>query len=153
MGRPAATRPAAAPVVPVAALSAPEEPAAPAVSSELMAIWPVFLEQLSSQKMSLAAYLAEAKPLQLQEGRLTVGLPGFALHQEVLSVPEHRRIIEKLLSELCKIRVSVEYVVLPEGVSGAPAAASAAADPAAPAIVRDIVDLFNATIMDRPRPT
>ncbi len=149
---PVSTPPRAA--VPLKAEAVETTPQPPVeLSSELLAIWPPFLEQLGSQKMSLAAYLADARPLQLDEGRLTVGLPGFALHQEVLSVPEHRRIIEKLLSELYQRKVSVEYSVLPADAAPASAALSPSADPAAPAIVQDIVKLFNATVLDRPRPT
>ena len=105
--------------------------------------------------MSLAAYLTEARPLTLNGGTLTVGLPGFALHHEVVSGTENRRLIEQLLSDVLKSPVTVEYTTLTEPVAPlAPAkAAPPTIDSTAPPIVQDIVNLFNATIMDRPRPT
>ena len=129
-------------------------PAVPvqAVPEAFATLWPVFLERLGAKKMSLAAYLADAKPLSLDVGDLTVGLPGFALHHEVLTVADNRRLIEGLLSELAKTRLTVRYTTLPESLK-APADFPSA--PAAPAssvspVVQAIVTLFNATILDRP---
>ena len=115
----------------------------------LAAQWPVFLERLGAQKISLAAYLAEGKPLHLDGGLLTIGLPAFALHQEVLTVLEHRRLIERLLAELYQTTILVQYATLPEPAEPS-AAPSAAESSAAPPIVQDIVKLFNATILDQP---
>ncbi len=126
-----------------AAMSAPEE---------VGRLWPMFLERLGSKKMSLAAYLADAKPLRLEHGALTVGLPGFALHQEVLSVVENRRLITGLLSELYQAPITVEYTTLPNPVQP-PDAAPAPAVPTTPPVVQEIVNLFNATLIDRPRTT
>ena len=125
----------------------------PAVEPEALAtLWPTFLERLGAQKMSLAAYLAESKPLELVDGTLTIGLPGFALHQEVLSVAETRRLIARLLSELCQATIVVEYATLPEEtLQDRPASSSRL--PVAeslPPVVKDIVSLFNATVLNPP---
>ena len=112
-------------------------------------IWPVFLERLGAQKMSLAAYLMHAKPLRLDGATLTVGLAGFALHQEVVSHAEHRRVIDQLLSELVGRPVTVQYATLP----AAAAAQETMAPPVtAPALVQDIVNLFNASVIGPARP-
>ena len=119
----------------------------------MAAIWPVFLERLGEKKMSLAAYLAEAKPLRVEGGVVTVGLPGFALHQEVLTIVEHRRLIEGLLSELAQSRLSVRYTTLPaaaRSVGPGQPPPPLKPEPAVPPVVQDIVNLFNATILDRP---
>ena len=120
------------------------------ISETLAAVWPQFLDRLASQKMSLAAYLADAKPLTLQDGLLTIGLPGFALHQEVLSVVENRRLITNVLSGLVKTAVNVQYTTLPE--SDQPETIQKPT-PAASPVVQDIVNLFNATLLDRPSTT
>ena len=127
---------------------APAEAPTAEVSEELARLWPVFLERLGAQKMSLAAYLMDAKPLRRTQNRLIVGLSGFALHQEVLT--EHRRLIDKLLSELCQAPITVEYEVLPESYR-TPASASVQRAPPPP-IVQEIVNLFNATVLDQSRP-
>ena len=125
----------------------------PLVASDALSqTWSIFLERLAAQKMSLAAYLADAKPLQLEGNTLTVGLPGFALHQEVLTVVEHRRVIERLLAELCQHPVSVQYTTLPDApASESSATGSSAATASMPPVVQDIVSLFNATLLDQPR--
>ncbi len=158
----ASARPSIAPREAPASLSTGEplaRDAAPAQATlrtpeAVAAIWPAFLDRLGAQKMSLAAYLADAQPVALEEGVLTVGLPAFALHLEVLGLAENRRLIDRILSELSQRAITVEYATLPE--SAAPAAQSAAASAARedmPPVVRDIVDLFNATIVTKPRPS
>jgi DNA polymerase-3 subunit gamma/tau len=149
-----ARTPSAAPAVPPTrapaapptreAATAPEA-AAVSAPEDLAAAWPAFLERLAMQKMSLAAYLAESRPLREAEGLLTVGLPGFALHQEVLTAVEHQRLIERLLSELCQRALRVRYEILPPSLE--PVEAAADAEDPTPPVVQDIVKLFNATIL------
>ena len=143
---------------PAAPSSVPEPSPSPAPSvtsmtapETLAAQWPVFLERLGAQKMSLAAYLAESLPLHLDGKTLTIGLPGFALHQEVLTVLEHRRLIERLLAELCQTPIEVQYATLPEPSEPPLEMEPSTSEPStAPPIVQDIVKLFNATILDQP---
>jgi len=121
-----------------------------ATPGELSTLWPVFLERLGKQKMSLAAYLMDARPLRREQGMVTVGLPGFSLHHEVLTLAENRRMIDQLLSELCAQRVSVQYATLPADDSSSSATAAPAVEVAQPPIVQDIVNLFNATVLNPP---
>ncbi|MBI4342361.1 MAG: DNA polymerase III subunit gamma/tau [Candidatus Omnitrophica bacterium] len=136
-----------------AASPAASEPAAPAASAAVpeawRSLWPAFLEQLGQQKISLAAYLAESRPLQLEGTTLTVGLPGFTLHQEVLSSADNRKLIERLLAELSGTPVMVEYTTATEPVEPVPDAPQTP-QTASPEIIQDIVNLFNATVMDPP---
>ena len=102
--------------------------------------------------MSLAAYLAHATPLQLDGGTLTVGLAGFSLHEEVLSLPDNHRLIDRILSALCKTAIHVRYTTLSEPVEPTQLAEAPPAAEASSPMVQDIVKLFNATI-DQPRTT
>ena len=122
----------------------------------LVDIWATFLERLGAQKMSLAAYLADARPTLIEGGTVTVGVPGSALHQEVLNDVDNRRFIQQLLSDLCQTKVTIQFAALPElkdtqGPPGAPR--PPAEQEQTPGIVQDIVTLFNATVVDKPRPT
>ena len=115
--------------------------------AELSTMWPRFLERLGMKKMSLAAYLSHAKPLTLTEGKLTVGVPSFSLHQEVLSEAENRKVIEALLTELLKTSITVDYTTVPHATaSSATPVPAAAADVQHSGVVQDIVNLFNATL-------
>ncbi len=132
-----------------------QEPAAATAGPPdgVRAIWPVFLERLGAQKMSLAAYLADAQPVGLDGGVLTVGLPAFALHQEVLGLSDNRRLIDRLMTELCRTAVSVQYTTLAAGAGTMAASAAQAPADTAPPLVQEIVNLFNATIITRPQST
>jgi len=148
------TKPADAAAVPVTGVAqAPAAALATPVPEDLVMLWPTFLERLGAQKMSLAAYLAESQPVSLDAGVCTIGVEGFTLHQEVLSHTENRRLVEQLLGELCQVKVSVQYTVLqePSAASTGSADASTATKASSP-IVQEIVNLFNATILDQPRP-
>jgi hypothetical protein len=125
----------------------PEPPA------DIAAMWPRFMERVAAQKMSLAAYLAHARPMGREGNALTIGIPNVALHHEVLSLTDHRRLIERTLSELCGGSVTVQYLTLEDEAPAAPVAAVQEAAATAPPIVQDIVNLFNATLVDKPRTT
>jgi len=121
--------------------------------------WPTVLERLGQQKMSLAAYLMEARPTGISGDRLQVGLPGFALHQEVVTLPESLRLVERTLQEVFAQKLTVEYGTLPapspsapEVAVNQPAAQAMTPDRASPPpspIIQDIVKLFDARIVDR----
>ncbi len=143
----AASKASSAEVVPVRR----EAPVAMVAPEAVAAIWPAFLERLGERKMSLAAYLADAKPLEFSQGILTVGVSGSALHQEVLSQQDHRRLIEQLLEELSGQPLRIAYTALPEAEL-IPAAAPSAPSAPVPPMVHDIVRLFNATVLESPPP-
>ncbi len=156
----AATKPVGAapperPPVAAAASASEMAPEAAAVgqgstAEELSALWPTFLERLGKRKMSLAAYLMDAKPLRRDQETMTVGLPGFSLHHEVLALADNRRLIDQLLSELCNTRITVQYATLPAAGEPSPAPGTTAVSAARPPIVQDIVNLFNATVLNNP---
>ena len=132
----------------------------------IAAQWPVVLERIGRQKMSLAAYLMHARPVGVSGRQIQVGIPGFALHQEVLSVVEHVRLIERTLAEMFGQPLTVQYVTLPPEFAAPPtrdsavSTDSAATAPAAglvvpsgptiPPIVQEIMTLFDATVLPRP---
>ena len=136
---------ARSPVTTAASLPAQTVAAPP---QALLEIWPAFLERMGAQKMSLAAYLAHARPVALEGQTLTIGVLNVALHQEVLSVADNRRLIERILSELSGTAVTVQYVTVEEDAPFVPSPAGP--DTEAPPIVQDIVNLFNATLLNRP---
>ncbi|MBI2174860.1 MAG: hypothetical protein HYU33_06665 [Candidatus Omnitrophica bacterium] len=117
----------------------------------IVSLWPEFLEKLGQQKMSLSAYLADSRPVALKENVLTVGLPSFSLHQEVLSHSDNRKLITNLLNSLCQSHLTMSYTTLTESPSEELSKPSTSNPSAAPTVVQDIVKMFNATLIDRPR--
>ncbi|MBI2093500.1 MAG: hypothetical protein HYT88_02090 [Candidatus Omnitrophica bacterium] len=135
------------------------EPSSDVITSEgegvrleaIVSLWPEFLEKLGQQKMSLSAYLADSRPVALKENVLTVGLPSFSLHQEVLSHSDNRKLITNLLNSLCQSHLTITYTTLTESPSEQLSKPSTTTPAAAPTVVQDIVKMFNATLIDRPR--
>ena len=123
--------------------------------------WPTVLERLGQRKISLAAYLADTRPLSVAGDQLEVGIHGFALHHEVLTSIEHLRLIEVVLQEVFGQPVHVRYATLPPvpadaslhtaaQPSGSPGELFRSSTPEreAPPIVQDIMKLFNATVVN-----
>ncbi len=148
---PAARAPESSPEV------APPEPAAvpatPADPNDVDARWPHFMQRLGQTRMSLAAYLSESRPNRIEGDKFFIGLPGFALHQEVLSTHENRKLLEDLLKEVYGRDLLVRFETLAER-SATPTGKASGLLPideqAPPALVQDIVKLFNATVINPP---
>ncbi|MBI3318986.1 MAG: hypothetical protein HYZ89_00120 [Candidatus Omnitrophica bacterium] len=124
----------------------------------MLTVWPKVRERIGQQRMSLAAYLADARPLSVTEQGVQIGLPDFSLHQEVLSRAENLRFVAQVLQEVMGCPLSVAYTTLPSPIPGAssedqthPSVEETPETPAPP-IVGHIIELFNATILPSPRP-
>ncbi len=133
---------------------------------EIKGKWGEVLRRVGKQRMSLAAYLTDAKPIAVSDQCVRLGLPGFALHQEVLTVTENLRLVERMLQEITGQPLSVSYTTLPASspdVSEPPAEeflepldispprvdAEQPSKPVPP-IVQEILQLFDATIIEQP---
>ncbi len=161
--------PSAASIRPAAAQRPKEEPVLAAAVASLVAstagagteldhLWSNFLQRLRDTKMSLAAYLADSRPNRLDGDKVHIGMPGFTLHQEVLTMLDNKRLIEDLLKEVYGRELHVRFEKLDEAAAAAQAqAADKLSDmpineDSPPALVQDIVKLFNATLIN-PSPT
>ncbi len=135
---------AEAPPVSQDAVAQPASPTGEVTLDALAARWPNVIQRIGEQKMSLAAYLSETKPLSVAQQQVEVGIPPFPLHQEILNLPETMRLLERTLSEQLGRALSVRYSPLPEPPAGS------APEAALPPVVRDIVKLFDARILPQP---
>lgn len=119
---------------------------------EIYLNWPEFLEKLGEKKMSLAAYLGESKPIDLDGKKLTIGLAGTSLHAEVLSTRDNRVLVSQVLAEVSKQSFVIEFDTLNADKKPADEPkGDVEVDDSKPALVQDIVKLFNATVVDQPK--
>lgn len=109
--------------------SVPEEPAPaanspalagqtePVVSLEqVKAAWNNIVNNLAAVKMSVSTYLSEGEPMKVQGDILTVSFPkNYSLHKESLERKENKALIEKVISELCNVRLRVNFVLVEQG--------------------------------------
>jgi len=125
---------------------------------EISAKWPEVLDRVGRQKMSVASCLFDAKPLSITADEISIGLPGFSLHQDVLNTTENIRFIEQALEEIVARRMRITYTTLPEGVTASPVMPGRSPAPSdiiaapLPPLVNDIVSLFDATVVRQPTP-
>jgi len=72
--------------------------------------WGQLMQTLEKEKMSVATFMLEAKPVMVNNGSLVVGLPEqFTLHRESLEAPENRKLIEDILAKLIGQSVKLEF--------------------------------------------
>jgi DNA polymerase-3 subunit gamma/tau len=120
--------------------------------------WPKVVDRLGKLKMHVAAYLMEGRPLQLTGGIAQIGLPIFSsLHRDVLTAADNQRLVERLITEVAGLTVTVRYSKLPD--TDAPRRTSGLSAPGldapiapVPPILKEIVSLFDATIVPTPPP-
>lgn len=77
--------------------------------------WENIINNLASIKMSVATYLREGKPLNIERNILTISFPkNYSLHREALEKKENKAIIEKSLSELFNVNLRVNFILSQE---------------------------------------
>jgi hypothetical protein len=105
------------------------------------------LQAIARRRQVLAAHLAEAQALRVEEGELRIFQPpGDSWLSAALQRPGNRAALEEALAEVCgpghRWRVLDGAGVAPPPVDAAPAIAAAAADPK----VQAVLDIFGGTI-------
>ena len=121
--------------------------------SDIERVWPNVLEGVKTKEMSTGMFLAEAGPVEVSGGTVTLGFPEeFQFHKEMIERPEKRKLIEKIFSDLLGAPVQTLFVTTkPEteaGKSPGPeaespsGAASLTASGKVPEIVRHALDIF-----------
>jgi len=96
--------------------------------------------------MSIAACLSATKPLELVGDRLVIGVPEVTLHHELLETPEHRKLIERVISaKLSLPRVAVTFRAIQ--IAEVPPPTPPHPEPPAQDIVQSALKMFNAKII------
>lgn len=63
--------------------------------------WTQLIDILKDEKMSVATFLLEARPIEVKNGSLVIGLPdGLNFHRESLERSENKRLVEEILAKL-----------------------------------------------------
>jgi DNA polymerase-3 subunit gamma/tau len=97
-----------------------QEPQAQGDCSSLDAVkdtWKAIIENVGRIKMSVATYLNEGTPAKLEKGVFVVSFPkDYSLHKESLERKENKEIIEAAISQVCNVRVRVQFILSQEAV-------------------------------------
>lgn len=110
---------------PIIAAAAPEEdltlgqdvesakPGARTISlDDVLSSWAKVISYIRAKKISIASYLQEGDPINLEGNSLTIGFAKeFQFHKEVLETLENRRIIEEAIRETMGREVRAELVI------------------------------------------
>jgi DNA polymerase-3 subunit gamma/tau len=82
---------------------------------EIRGSWKNVIDDLGKIKMSVATYLNEGEPLNVQGELLTVALPkSCSLHKEELEKRENKALIEKILLEVVRVPVRTHFILSDE---------------------------------------
>jgi DNA polymerase-3 subunit gamma/tau len=82
--------------VPASAVATPASPAPPAGpdAADLLSAWPRVLDEVMKKKPMLGAVLAQARPLGLAEGELTIGVTGNHFQRDLLTDRANRDLVQ-----------------------------------------------------------
>ena len=113
----------------------------------LESVWEALLRTIKNEKISVATYLAEGRPLALDNSVARVSFPErFSFHRETLETTDNKKLIEKHLSSLLDREVRIEFQSVKEPVDGAVAqqmpASAAKEDPQVNDTVKSAMKLF-----------
>jgi len=94
-----------------------EEPqkAAPrsAALDEVLSSWTGVISYIMAKKISIASYLQEGYPVNLEANTLTIGFPKeFQFHKEVLETPDNRLLIEEAISKVLSVDLRVALILV-----------------------------------------
>lgn len=103
-------------------IAMPETAAAPDLE-KIRSAWDALTYAVSREKMSLATFLQEGRPMSLKGERLTIGFaPEHAFHKEALERKDAVLLVERIFSEKLRAKILIEYKmatdVKPEASSG-----------------------------------
>lgn len=75
--------------------------------------WNSVINCIKAKKISVASYLEEGYPMNLESDTLSVGLPKeLQFHKEMLELPENRRLIEEAMREALKLDLKVTFTLV-----------------------------------------
>ncbi len=101
------------PILAVDEIEDPVEAEKSVEMAKLKSQWTEFLEKVGAQKKALQGVLVDTRPKRIDEGTLILVCKG-PFHQEQLSKPENKTLVEGLLEEMLGHKINL-LPVLPEG--------------------------------------
>jgi len=113
--------------------------------ADIEQIWPNVLETVKAKEMSTGMFLAEAAPVEVNDGVIVIGFPEeFRFHQEMLERVEKRKLVEQIFTQLLGCVPRIQFVTTRlEAQPGTGAPAKPGAEKAKlPDIVRQAMDIF-----------
>jgi len=79
--------------------------------------WQAILDNLGRIKISVATYLNEGSPVNIDSGILTISFPrNYSLHKESLEKRENKAIIEKIIAELFNSNLKVNFTLSKDSI-------------------------------------
>ncbi len=77
--------------------------------------WGNIVNNLAKVKMSVSTYLSEGQPIKVQGNKVTVGFPkSCLLHKESLEKKDNKDLIEKIIYELTKVNLNLNFILVAE---------------------------------------
>ncbi|MFH1995918.1 MAG: DNA polymerase III subunit gamma/tau [Candidatus Omnitrophota bacterium] len=140
-----------------------EAPASGGDVAAVAGVWQRILKHIGAKKISVASFLAHGRPVKLESGKLTIGLPkNSKFHKKMLEEPESRSVIESSVLEVMGKTLKISFVVAenveapdarPEGVRGADTHASSGGNSGyrstavSEPIVKDAMEIFGGEVV------
>ncbi len=115
--------------------------------TSLDTVWQPLIRALKNEKISVATYLAEGEPINLEEGVARISFPEkLDFHRESLETEANRELIEKHLSLLLDQTVRVRFESVKE-LTGKIYSEEGAPAPEAEGVMKSAMDIFGGRII------
>jgi hypothetical protein len=86
---------------------------------EILSSWTKVINYIRARKISIASYLQEGDPINLEGGTLTIGFAKeFQFHKEVLESPDNKKLIETAIKDMLGKELTVLLEVTESAASG-----------------------------------
>ncbi|MFC1658832.1 DNA polymerase III subunit gamma/tau [Candidatus Omnitrophota bacterium] len=107
--------------------------------------WPKIIDNLGKVKMSVATFLSEGVPQELENDNLTISFPqSCSLHRDTLASKENRLLIEKTLSSFFNRNLRVKFILsLPDSAQEKSQQPKSKGD----SFIHSVINTFNARLV------
>jgi len=80
--------------------------------NDVEAVWSRVIETIKTKRMSLSLYLAEADPIEVENGTIVLGFsPEFKFHKETVEKDGNRKLVEEVFQEVLGEKARIQCVI------------------------------------------
>jgi hypothetical protein len=86
---------------------------------QIISAWPAVLNCVKDRKISLAMYLKEGLPMELEHDKLSIEFPKSSqFHKDMIDTAECKSMISKAVKDICGMDIKIKFTLSESGSGG-----------------------------------